>query len=171
MYRNFKTARSDAGITQADIAQKTGVTYQMVYQWEKGYAPIAKKHWSAIASLFHVSETELEEILIQTITDGCIEQGDMKMIFNAQKSRLYRSDLIFYAFNECRLADERKRNTPEHISDVTFRYERELLERDRRILELERQVEALKKELERTRPAEPLSSVLNLNKTETEVVK
>jgi DNA-binding XRE family transcriptional regulator len=163
MYRNFKTARADAGITQADIAHKTGVTYQMVHQWEKGYAPIAKKHWSTLATMFHVTESELEEILIQTISDGCIEQGDLKMIFNAQKSRLYRNDLIFYALNECRLADERKRNTPENVSNVTFRYECELLERDKRIFELEKEVDELKKQLaELGKKPLSLSSALNL---------
>ena len=160
MYRNLKTARSDAGITQSDIAQRTGVTYQMVHQWEKGYAPIAKKHWSILASMLHVTESELEEILVQTLADGCIERNDLKMIFNAQKSRLYRNELIIYALDQCRIVDQMKRNAPENISDVTFRYERELLDRDKRIFELEKEVERLKKELERSRPATSLSSVL-----------
>lgn len=78
MKKNLRQARSDAGITQADIAKKTGVTYQMVYQWEKAFAPVARKHWKALASLLRVSESELEEILVQTLLDSCVAAGDSR---------------------------------------------------------------------------------------------
>lgn len=100
MKKNLKQARSDAGITQADIAKRMGVTYQMVYQWEKGIAPIARKHWKGLSSLLHVNETELEQILVQTLLDFCIATKDSRALLNAQTSRLYRSELLQDAFQQ-----------------------------------------------------------------------
>ena len=100
MKKNLKQQRSDAGITQADIAKRLGVTYQMVYQWEKGIAPIARKHWKGLSSLLHVTETELEQILVQTLLDSCIAAKDSRALLNAQTSRLYRSELLQDAFKQ-----------------------------------------------------------------------
>ena len=170
MKKNLRQARSDAGINQIDIAKKTGVTYQMVYQWEKGFAPVARKHWKAIASLLRVSESELEEILVQTLLDSCVSAGDSRALLNAQTSRLYRSDLLLDAIAEF---EGRTRSTT--VGDAVLieaqklEYERALLERDKKIFELEKQVEELRREIERRRPAVSISSALNIEPIKNEV--
>ena len=176
MKKNLRQARSDAGITQADIAKKTGVTYQMVYQWEKGFAPVARKHWKALASLLRVSESELEEILVQTLLDSCIAAGDSRVLLNAQTSRLYRHDLLLSALAEFEAGGStypaNQRPEKEHPADFErerLDFERKILERDKRIFELEKQVEELRREIERRRPAVSISSALNIEPIKNEV--
>ena len=181
MKRNLKKARSDAGITQADIAKKLGVTYQMVYQWEKGFAPIANHHWKALASILHVTEAELEEILVQTLLDACMAKNDLQALLNAQTSRLYRSELIWGALEQFRahsmqspsVYPENPRAAKEQPVDLErekLEFERALLERDKRIFELEKQVEELRRELESVpRPAASISSVLSIEPIKHEV--
>ena len=177
MRKNLKQARSDAGITQADIAKKLGVTYQMVYQWEKGLAPVARKHWNTLASLLHVDEEGLEDILVQTLFDACVAANDGMPLRKAHDSRLYRPELIMKVAEK--LQEIADKNNPDKQEETESRaifdrerldFERKILERDRRIFELEKQVDELKRELEQARrPAASLSSVLNIEQTETEV--
>lgn len=177
MKKNLRQARSEAGITQVDIAKKTGVTYQMVYQWEKGFAPVARKHWKALASLLRVSESELEEILVQTLLDSCVSAGDSRALLNAQTSRLYRPDLLLSALAEFEAGGGTYPANPRPAKDQLVDFERErleferaILDRDKRIFELEKQVEELRREVERTRrPAASISSALNINELENEV--
>lgn len=177
MKKNLKQARSDVGITQADIAKKLGVTYQMVYQWEKGLAPVARKHWNTLASLLHVDEEGLEDILVQTLFDACVAAHDGTPLQKAHDSRLYRPELIMKVAG--RLQEIASKNNPDEQEETESRvifererldFERKILDRDRRIFELEKQVDELKRELEQARrPASSLSSVLNINKLEHEV--
>jgi transcriptional regulator with XRE-family HTH domain len=177
MKKNLRQARSDAGITQAEIAKKTGVTYQMVYQWEKGFAPVARKHWKALASLLRVSESELEEILVQTLLDSCVSAGDSRALLNAQTSRLYRHDLLLSAISEFEGGSGTypEKHSPAKEPPADFErerldFERKILERDRRIFELEKQVEELRREVERARrPAASISSALKITELENEV--
>ena len=171
MKKNLKQARSDAGITQAEIAKKTNVTYQMVSQWEKGIAPVARKHWKTLSFLLHVDESELEEILVQTMLDRCIEQGDIQELIRARISRTYSATVVYDAilrFEENkRTGEQGQEKSTDELERLYF--ERKLLERDKRIFELEKQVEELRRELERRRPAIPSSSVLNIEPLKSEV--
>ena len=177
MKKNLRQARSDAGITQAEIAKKTGVTYQMVYQWEKGFAPVARKYWKTLASLLHVTEPELEEILVQTLLDSCVSEGDSRALLNAQTSRLYRHDLLLSAISEfeCGSGTYPANQSPAKEPPADFErerldFERKILERDRRIFELEKQVEELKREIaERRAKPTSLSSALNITELKNEV--
>jgi len=175
MRKNLKQARSDAGITQADIAKKLGVTYQMVYQWEKGLAPVARKHWNTLASLLHVDEAGLEEILVQTLFDACVAANDGMPLRKAHDSRLYRPELIMKVAEKLQEIAAKNNPDKQHQEQPTIsemervQFERKLLERDKRIFELEKQVEELRRELERRRPAVSISSALNINELEHEV--
>lgn len=165
MNTNLKKARSDAGITQAETAKKLGVTYQMVYQWEKGLAPVAKQHWPRLASLLHLSESELESVLVETLLDACIAKQDARLLLNAQTSRLYSAELIADALarfgGSARYPQNPSPAEPQSILDreKALEYERQIFERDKRIFELEKEIERLKKELA------SISSRLNINTT------
>ena len=187
MKKNLKTARIDAGITQADIARKANVTYQMVYQWEKGLAPVAKKHWSRLASLLHLSETELESALVETLLDACIAKQDARPLLNAQTSRLYNSELVADALSRFtsspRVAGDFRsagracypvNPRPAESQSVSERemkldYERQIFERDKRIFELEKEVAELRRQLDCSRPAVSISSALNIEPIKNEV--
>jgi transcriptional regulator with XRE-family HTH domain len=100
MKLNLKSARKSAGIKQTELADALKTSKQTVNKWEMGRAPVAKKHWTAHASLLNVSENELEQILVQTLLDGCLERGESRMLINAQTSRLYRPELLRDAFRK-----------------------------------------------------------------------
>ena len=177
MKTNLKIARVDCRLTQADIAKKTGVSVQTVYQWEQGLTAVSKRHWANIAFLFGVTEDKLQEILVQTLLDGCIARHDAKPLLNAQTSRLYRADLLLSALAEFEAggsaypANPRAANEqPVDFERERLEYERALLERDKRIFELEKQVEELRRELESVpRPAASISSVLSIEPIKHEV--
>jgi transcriptional regulator with XRE-family HTH domain len=176
---SLAAARTRANVTQSDAARKMNVSVQTMWKWEKGIAPVARRHWARLASLLRVKEDELEEILVQTLLDACLSNHDSRPLRNAQASRLYRSDLLFAALAEFENAaapyqypqNPKPASEESTVSELErVRFERELLERDRRIFELEKQVDELKRELEQARrPAASLSSVLNINKLEHEV--
>ena len=171
MRRNLKQARTDTKLSQSDISSMLGVSVQAVYLWEQGRSNVARKHWSKLASLLHVSESELEEILIQTILDECITANDSSMIVSALKSKMFRNELLLDAMAKF---DSRFSNTPTKFATEVkkLEYERAILERDKRIFELEKEVDELKKQLaELGKKPLSLSSALNLNHTEAEVSK
>ena len=175
MKTNLKTARIDAGITQADIARKANVTYQMVYQWEKGLAPVAKKHWPLLASLLHLSETELESALVETLLDACIAKQDARPLLNAQTSRLYNSELVADALSRfggsSRYPVSPRPAESQSVSEREMKldYERQIFERDKRIFELEKEVAELRRQMDCNRPAASISSVLNIKPLKHEV--
>lgn len=177
MKTNLKIARVDCRLTQADIAKKTGVSVQTVYQWEQGLTAVSKRHWANIAYLFGVSEDELQKILVQTLLDGCIARHDAKPLLNAQTSRLYRTELILDALAEYEMGGNSYQPNMRPVKEQSADFERErldferkILDRDKRIFELEKQVEELRRELESVRrPAESISSTLNIEPLKHEV--
>ena len=170
MKMNLISARKARGLTQGDIASALHLAVTTVFKWERGIAPVARKHWKKLASILCLSEEELEEVLVQTIADACIAQKDSHLLANANTSRMYRPELIYKAAEQistaCNAQNEPENPTISEMERVQF--ERAILERDKRIFELEKQVEELRRELERRRPAS-LSSVLNIEPLETEV--
>lgn len=94
MQKNFKQARIEAKLTQTNIGKRMGITVQTVNKWERGRCPVARHHWSNLASLFNLSEDEVERILVQTMLDSCIERKDKRPLQNAVVSMLYRADLL-----------------------------------------------------------------------------
>ena len=42
--KGLKEARKKARLTQAELAEKVGITQQMVYAWEKGISDITGKN-------------------------------------------------------------------------------------------------------------------------------
>ena len=59
---SLAAARTRANVTQSDAARKMNVSVQTMWKWEKGIAPVARRHWARLASLLRVKEDELEEI-------------------------------------------------------------------------------------------------------------
>ena len=178
MTSNLKKVRSDAGVTQAHIAKETGVTYQMVYQWEKGLAPVARKHWKKLAALLKITADELERVLVQTLLDACIATADPRPLANAKTSRQYRQELVadallrFHAVHPA--APTSTPPAPVQDENAELRREVQFLQLQNRILELEKENAELRREIERLRPAP--SSLSGLTDTpkykpEPEVVK
>ena len=148
MKTNLKSARKSRGLTQGDIASSFNVSIQTVFKWEDGRAPVAKKHWAHLASVLCVTEEEIEEILMQTITEGSIERNDIRPILNAQRSKLYQSKLIWDALDQFYAHEAKTSQDPEKLlATQKLEYERAILERDKRIFELEKQLEALRREM------------------------
>lgn len=98
MGKNFKQLRADAHLRQKDISVKFGISVQTINKWERGRAPVARKHWPELAAMLHVSVDELEAALIQTLLDACMERGSTDMLKNAKISGVYRSELVRDAF-------------------------------------------------------------------------
>ena len=96
--RNFKQMRIDAGLKQTDVAHELNLTVQTIFSWERGRAPVARRHWSTLASLFRVSVEEMEAALVQTLLESCIEKGSTDALKNAVVSGLYRPELLQDAF-------------------------------------------------------------------------
>lgn len=171
MKTNLKMERVNCRLTQLEVANHLNVSVQSVYLWEQGRQCVSKKHWPRLASLLHLSETELESALVETLLDACIAKQDARPLLNAQTSRLYNSELVADALSrfggssrypvsprpaESQSASER---------EMKLDYERQIFERDKRIFELEKQVEELRRELERRRPAASISSALSHNQS------
>ena len=157
---NMKTARKNCHLTQGDIASAFGFCIQTVYKWEMGLAPVAKKHWPRLASLLHLSESELESVLVETLLDACIAKQDARPLLNAQTSRLYNAELIADALarfgGSARYPAATAHNTPLKLKEPGADYasrekilelERAVFERDKKIFELEKEIEHLRKEL------------------------
>lgn len=172
---NMKTARKNCRLTQGDIASAFGFCVQTVYKWEMGLAPVAKKHWPRLASLLHLSESDLESALVETLLDACIAKQDARPLLNAQTSRLYDSELIADALARFGGASRYPVNPrpaePQSIleREKKLEYEREIFERDKKIFELEKEVAELRRQLESNRPAESISSTLNIEPLKHEV--
>ena len=169
MKTNLKMERVNCRLTQLEVANHLNVSVQSVYLWEQGRQCVSKKHWPRLASLLHLSETELESALVETLLDACIAKQDARPLLNAQTSRLYNSELIADALSRFGGSSRYPVSPrPAESSSVVERemrleYERKIFERDKKIFELEQKIAALEKELERARPAASLSSVLNRN--------
>ena len=153
MKTNLKIERVNCGLTQGDIAKHLQITTQTVYQWEQGKTCVSKKHWPRLASLLHLSESELESVLVETLLDACIAKQDARPLLNAQTSRLYSAELIADALarfgGTARYPQNPRPLEPQSILDreKSLEYERQIFERDKRIFELEKEIERLKKEL------------------------
>lgn len=181
MKTNLISARKACALTQGDIARSLHLAVTTVFKWERGIAPVARKHWKTLASLLHVTEEELEEALVQTMLEACITRNDIKPLLNAQTSKLYRTELIWGALEQFRahsmqspsVYPENPRAAKEQPVDLErekLEFERALLERDKRIFELEKQVEELRRELESVRrPHASISSALNIEPIKHEV--
>lgn len=168
MKTNLKSVRVNCRLTQLEVANHLNVSVQSVYLWEQGRQCVAKKHWSRLASLLHLSESELESALVETLFDASIAKQDARPLLNAQASRLYSSELIADALARFGGASRYPVNPrpAEPVSilerEKKLEYERELFERDKRIFELEKEVAELRRRLESDRPAESTSSVFNI---------
>ena len=98
MNRNLKQLRHDAGLKQTDVAARLGLTTQTVFSWERGRAPVARKHWEKLAYTLSVKLDELERALVQTMLDVSLEKGNADALKNAVISGLYRPELLQEAF-------------------------------------------------------------------------
>ena len=183
MKGNLKSIRQDVGYLQFELAAAIGISKQTLNKWEMGRAPVAKKHWSRLASLLHLSETELESALVETLLDACIAKQNARPLLNAQTSRLYNSELVADALSRFTSTPSvyfnREEWYPANPSasgvhpiserEMKLDYERKIFERDKKIFELEKEVSDLRRQLESNRPAAYLSSILDGNHTKLEV--
>lgn len=142
MSNNFKQLRIDAKLKQTEIAEQTHVSVQTVNKWERGRAPIARRHWPNLAALLKVSIDELEHALIETLLDACIEHGDATALKNAVISGLYKAELLQEAL--VRFASRPvpvKQNTVEiDLREENLKLREENLKLRERIFELEKQL-------------------------------
>lgn len=157
MQANLKNARTDAGMTQGDIASGVGVTIQAVYLWEQGRSTVARKHWKKLASLLKITADELERVLVQTLLDACIATADPRPLTNAKTSRQYRQELIADALLRFHAVHPAAPTTPAPVQDETAELRREvqILQLQNRILELEKENAELRREVERLRRPAP----------------
>lgn len=160
MKTNLKTARVNCNLTQVDVAKGLKVSTQSVYLWEQGRQCVAKRHWPRLASLLHLSESELESVLVETLLDACIAKQDARPLLNAQTSRLYNAELIADALARfgcsARYPAATGHSSPLKLKEPCADYdsrekilelERAVFERDKKIFELEKEIEHLRKEL------------------------
>lgn len=61
-------ARVNRGLTQAELAEKIGVSRQAIFDWENGKRNIRPVNLFAICSALNVTEDDI--LLPQTITDS-----------------------------------------------------------------------------------------------------
>lgn len=177
MDRNLKSLRKSADLKQTDVASALHVSKQTVNKWEMGRAPVARKHWSVLASMLRVTEYELESVLVETLLAACIEKQDARPLLNAQTSRLYGAELIANAlsrFGGAAVYPNNPRPAKEQTADIErerLDFERAIFERDKKIFELEKKLEDLRREVGRMhdRPVTSISSALNINELENEV--
>lgn len=170
MNKNLKTIRIDAGLKQTDICSRLNVSVPTVYKWERGRAPVARRHWSELAALLRVSMDELEKALVETLLDACRERGNIEALKNAVVAGVYRHDLLQDAFSRFGVGyqypAEPRPAAPHDILEREKRleYEREIFERDKKIFELEKEVAELRRQLESRLPAS-ISSALKYNQS------
>lgn len=159
MQANLKNARTDAGMTQGDIASGVGVTIQAVYLWEQGRSTVARKHWKKLAALLKITADELERVLVQTLLDACIATADPRPLANAKTSRQYRQELIADALLRFHAVHPAAPTTHAPVQDenTELRREVERLQLEKRILELEKENAELRREVERLRRPAPSS--------------
>lgn len=159
MQANLKNARTDAGMTQGDIASGVGVTIQAVYLWEQGRSTVARKHWKKLAALLKITADELERVLVQTLLDACIATADPRPLTNAKTSRQYRQELLadallrFHAVHPS--APTSPPTAPVQDETAELRREVQILQLQNRILELEKENAELRREVERLRRPAP----------------
>lgn len=152
MQANLKNARTDAGMTQGDIASGVGVTIQAVYLWEQGRSTVARKHWKKLASLLKITADELERVLVQTLLDACIATADPRPLTNAKTSRQYRQELLADALLRFHAVHPA---APVQDETAELRREVQILQLQNRILELEKENAELRREVERLRRPAP----------------
>lgn len=161
MQKNFKQARIEAKLTQTNIGKRMGITVQTVNKWERGRCPVARHHWSNLASLFNLSEDEVERILVQTMLDSCIERKDKRPLQNAVVSMLYRADLLQSAlavFDRTVVTDSPRQIPADFVSKSEYleMKEKYLNELELR-MRLENELKQLREQIART-PRRPSSS-------------
>jgi transcriptional regulator with XRE-family HTH domain len=138
MGKNFKQLRADAHLRQKDISVKFGISVQTINKWERGRAPVARKHWPELAAMLHVSVDELEAALIQTLLDACMERGSTDMLKNAKISGVYRSELVRDAFTRfSTYPAPSTQAAPLELREEILRLREENLKLRERIFELE----------------------------------
>ena len=177
--RNFKQARTDAELTQVEIGRRLGVTVQTVYKWERGLAPVARRRWSALATMFKMSADELERCLVQTLLDSCMERGSMDALKNAVVSGVYRTELLQDAFSRYNVYPPTAAPPPVATPPPSSLTEKEKLDYEREIVRLREENVKLREEILKLRerlspsprPSTSLESTLHTITEESEVKK
>lgn len=81
--KNIKELRTENGLTQAELAEKIGVSQGAVYFWEKGINEPTAGYLIKMAELFGVS---LDELLSYTVSDKgkmSEREGEMSKLFSS----------------------------------------------------------------------------------------
>lgn len=156
MKTNLKTARVNCNLTQVEVAKRLYVSAQSVYLWEQGRQCVARKHWPRLASLLHLSESELESVLVETLLDACIAKGDARPLLNAQTSRLYDSSMIADALarfsSVSRFPVERHPSTPASVGTRELELREEILRLREENVKLREEILRLREALAASNP-------------------
>ncbi len=98
----IKDARERAGLTQTQLAEKVGVRYQSVQQWEAGATSPARAKMVKIAAALGVTvafieygmDAVAEEAAVYAITDEAREIAQAWNALPEAKRRLYRDAIL-----------------------------------------------------------------------------
>lgn len=98
----IKDARERAGLTQTQLAEKVGVRYQSVQQWEAGATSPARAKMVKIAAALGVTvafieygmDAVAEESAVYAITDEAREIAQAWNALPEAKRRLYRDAIL-----------------------------------------------------------------------------
>ena len=66
----LRELREDAFLTQRELAQACGVTYQTVSEWEHGHSMPSMKHRRKLAELLHKMPSELNAAIRATVAEA-----------------------------------------------------------------------------------------------------
>lgn len=79
--KNIKELRIERGLTQAQLAEKIGVTQGAVYFWEKGINEPTAGYLMKMASLFGVSVDELLSFECEKHGERTTKEVEMARVF------------------------------------------------------------------------------------------
>lgn len=89
---NLKHLRTQAGMTQSDLAKKINKDYSTIGKWELGERNPSTLDLFKIADIFNVSERDIVHKNLILTNDSDKKLSQQEMLFNKNKEYLTESD-------------------------------------------------------------------------------